>query len=177
MDDLCVHSEMRAMHFDHLRKVFDKCRLYKICLNPEKCTFMVRQGKILGHIISQNGISTDLDKIKVIVDLPPPRNAKEVQSFMGHCGYYRRFIYMYAIIAKPMYSLITEFNWTEECEVSFQKLKEALTKAPILKSPDWTKVFHIHVDASNFAIAIASWLSQEMENCTFPFAICKQTVE
>ena len=87
-----MHSEMRAMHFDHLRKVFDKCRLYKICLNPEKCTFMVRQGKILGHIISQNGISTDLDKIKVIVELPPPRNAKEVQSFMGYCGYYRRFI-------------------------------------------------------------------------------------
>ena len=71
---------------------------------------------------------------------------------MGHCGYYRRFIYMYAVIAKPMYALITIFIWTDECEISFQKLKNALTNAPILKSPDWNKIFHVHVDASNFAI-------------------------
>ena len=64
---------------------------------------MVRQGRILGHIVSKNGISTDLDKINIIVDLPRPTNVKEVQAFMGHCGYYQRFIYMYAVIAKPIY--------------------------------------------------------------------------
>ena len=96
MDDLCVHSLIGVEHIEHLKKVFEKCRTYMICLNPEKCAFMVRQGKILGHIVSKNGISIDLAKIKVIVELPRPRNAREVQSFMGHCGYYRRFIYMYA---------------------------------------------------------------------------------
>ena len=71
---------------------------------------------------------------------------------MGHCGYYRRFIYMYAKVAKPLYALLIEFIWTEECEESFQKLKQALTTAPILKPPDWNKPFHVHIYASNFAI-------------------------
>ena len=65
---------------------------------------MVRQGKIMGHIVSANGISTDEDKIKVIVELPHPIHAKGVQIFMGHCGYYRRFIYMYAEVARPLYA-------------------------------------------------------------------------
>ena len=99
MDDLCVHSGDRSEHLGHLTKVFDTCRVYRICLNPEKCKFMVRQGKILGHIVSANGISTDEDKIKIIVELPRLIHAKGVQIFMGHCGYYRRFIYMYAEIA------------------------------------------------------------------------------
>ena len=152
MDDLCVYSLMRDQHIEHLRQVFDKCRLYRICLNPEKCVFMTRQGKILGHIVSANGISTDEDKIRVIVELPRPTNVREVQSFMGHCDYYRRFIFMYAVIARPIYALMTIFTWTEECEESFQKLKNALVNAPILKSPKWSKIFHVHVDASVFAI-------------------------
>ncbi|MCO5571930.1 hypothetical protein L7F22_025681 [Adiantum nelumboides] len=152
MDDLFVHSSIRADHFEHLKMVFEKCRLYRICLNLEKCIFMAKLGMILGHIISNNGIATDMDKIHVIPKLPRPTTAKGVQAFMGHCGFYRRFIYMYAIIAKPMYGLITLFVWTDECEESFNKLKQALTSAPILKAPDWDKIFHVHVDASNFAI-------------------------
>ena len=126
MDDLCVHSLLRQEHIQHLLKVFDQCRLYRICLNPDKCKFMVRQGRILGHIVSANGIATDHDKIKVIVELPRPLHYKGVQIFMGHYGYYRRFIYMYAKVAKPLYALLVEFEWTKECEESFQKLKKAL---------------------------------------------------
>ena len=129
MDDLCIHSGKRDEHIDHLWLIFETCTIYRICLNPKKCVFMVRQGKILGHIVSKNGISTDFEKIKVIVELPRPRNAKQVQGFMGHCGYYGRFIYMYAIIARPLYALITVFIWTEECEESFTKLKECLMSA------------------------------------------------
>lgn len=84
---------------------------------------MVRQGKILGHIVSKNGISTDEEKISAIVKAPMPINAKEVQGFMGHCGYYRRFIYRFATIAQPLYALIVAFEWTEECDESFEKLK------------------------------------------------------
>ena len=130
---------------------------------------MVRQGKILGHIVSKNDISTDFEKIKVIVELPRPRNAKQVQGFMGHCGYYRRFIYMYAIIARPLYALITVFIWIEECEEYFNKLEECLTSAPILKSPDWNVIFHVHIDASNFAIGAI--LAQPGEkNMDFPIS-------
>lgn len=110
MDDLCVHAVDREEHIRHLELVFQKCRLYRIFLNPKKCKFMVRQGKILGHIISRNGISTDADKVAAIVELPRPHNAKGVQVFMGHCGYYRRFIYMYAEIARPMYALLVVFE-------------------------------------------------------------------
>ena len=87
---------------------------------------MVCQGKILGHIAFMNSISMDKRKIKVIVDLPWPIHAKGVQSFMGHCGYYRRFIYMYVDVARPLYTLLIVFEWTNECEETFQKLKQAL---------------------------------------------------
>ena len=162
MDDLCVHTLVQKEHIEHLCLVFEKCRVYCICSNPDKCKFMVRQGKILGHIVSANGISTDEEKIKVIVDLPRPIHAKGVQIFMGHCGYYRRFIYMYADVARPLYALLIVFEWTDECEESFQKLKQALISAPILKAPDWNKIFHVHIDASAYAIGCI--LAQPHEN-------------
>ena len=71
---------------------------------------------------------------------------------MGHCGYYRHFIYKSSVIAKPLYGLVTAFEWTEECERSFQTLKQALITAPILRAPDYDKVFHVHVDALAYAI-------------------------
>ena len=113
---------------------------------------MVRQGKILGHIVSKNGISTNEEKISVIVQLPRRVHAKDVQGFMGHCGYYQRFIFRFAIIAQPLYALIVAFEWTDACKQAFQTLKDALVNAPILRAPDWEKVFHVHIDTSNFAI-------------------------
>ena len=84
MDDLCVHSKRRRDHLSQLQLIFEKCQLYRLCLNTDKCVFMVRQGKILGHIVSANGISTDEDKIKVIVELPHPIHAKgECKSLWG----------------------------------------------------------------------------------------------
>ena len=109
IDDLCVHSLLRQEHIQHLTKVFDQCHVYHICLNPDKCKFMVRQGRILGHIVSANGIAIDQEKIKVIVELPQPLHYKGVQIFMEHCSYYRRFIYMYAKIARPLYALLVKF--------------------------------------------------------------------
>ena len=71
---------------------------------------------------------------------------------MGHVGYYQRFILFYAQIARPLYKLLIEFKWTEECQESYEKLKQALASAPILKSPNWEIIFHVHIDASNFTI-------------------------
>ena len=72
---------------------------------------MVRQGKILGHIVSKNGISTNEEKVSAIAQMAKPTNAKQVQGFMGHCGYYCRFIYNYATIARPLYALLVNFEW------------------------------------------------------------------
>ena len=93
---------------------------------------MVRQENILGHIVSKNGICIDEEKIQVIVNMPRPKNTKEVQVFMGHCGYYWRFMFQYASIAQPLYALIVAYNWTDECEQSFQKLNNTHIEAPIL---------------------------------------------
>ena len=97
-----------------------------------------------------------------------PNNAKEVQGFMGHCNYYRRFIFRFASIAQPLYALIVIFKWTDKCEKAFEKLKDALINAPILRSPHWNKIFHQgHIDASNFSIACVLAQSGE-HNMDFP---------
>lgn len=88
---------------------------------------------------------------------------------MGHYGYYRRFIFQYAYIARPLYALLVAFTWTEECDIAFEKLRSALIFAPILRAPDWNKIFHVHVDASNFAIGCD--LAQPVEhNMDFPIS-------
>ena len=71
---------------------------------------------------------------------------------MGHCGYYRIFIYVYAKMARSMYALLVMFDWTEVCQQAFEKLKKALVSTPILRSPYWNLVFHVHIDASMYAI-------------------------
>ena len=80
---------------------------------------MVRQGKVLGHIVSKNNICRDEEKIQVIVNMPRSNNATKVQEFMGHYGYYWRFIFQYASIVQPLYALIVAYNWMDECEQSF----------------------------------------------------------
>ncbi|MCO5573173.1 hypothetical protein L7F22_026939 [Adiantum nelumboides] len=134
LDDLYIYSSWEE-HLSCLQKVFEKCRLYCISLNPFKCQYWVKHGVILGHIVSKNGISTDESKIKVILKLPPPHNYKGVQRFMGHVGYYRRFILLFAEIARPLYKLLIEFKWTEECDQAYKVLKKALASAPILRAP------------------------------------------
>ena len=86
------------------------------------------------------------------MDLPWPQNVKEVQAFIGHCGYNCKFIYMYGIIDKLMYDLIIVFKWIDECKNSFAKLKQALIFSPILKEPNHCKIFHVHVNALLHAI-------------------------
>ena len=102
--------------------------------------------------MSKNGISTDFNKIKLILELPPPTNLKGVQRFTGHTGYYRRFIYMYADLARSLYRLSIDFTWTDECQKAYDALKRALASAPILRPPNWDVIFHVHIHASNFAI-------------------------
>ena len=90
---------------------------------------------------------------------------------MGNCGYYGRFIHMYAVIAKPLYRLLVGFDQTPECELSFEKLKQTLIIAPILKSPDYTKIFHVHVDALAYAVGCVLAQPRSMD---FPISYASQ---
>ena len=116
---------------------------------------MVTTGIVLGHIISSEGIEVDKSKIELITNLPTPKTVKEIRSFLGHASFYRRFIKDFSIISKPLCNLLTKdtiFEWTENCENAFVKLKSMLTSAPIMQPPDWTLPFEIMCDASDYAI-------------------------
>lgn len=117
---------------------------------------MMQKGIVLGHNISIKGIQMDPTKIEVIQHINALVKQKDVRSFLGHVGYYRRFIKDFNKIASPLYSLLTkdmEFKWTSACDEAFLKLKHALTQAPVLKGPNWSLPFQIHIDASDYAIA------------------------
>ena len=94
----------------------------------------------------------DYGKIKLILKLPSPTSFKGFQRFIGNTWYYKIFIYIYVQIAHPLYKFLIEFVWTEECQMAYDALKKALATTPILKAPNWDIVFHVHIDASNFAI-------------------------
>ncbi|GKB40064.1 reverse transcriptase domain-containing protein [Tanacetum coccineum] len=121
----------------------------------EKSHFMVKEGIVLGHKISKNGIEVDKAKVDVIAKLPHPTTVKGIRSFLGHAGFYRRFIQDFLKIARPMTRLLekdTPFFFSKECIEAFQTLKKKLTEAPILVAPDWDLPFELMCDASDFAI-------------------------
>ncbi|GJZ13808.1 reverse transcriptase domain-containing protein [Tanacetum coccineum] len=120
-----------------------------------ECHFMVKEGIVLGHKISKSGIEFDKAKVDVIAKLPHPTTVRGIRSFLGHAGFYRRFIQDFSKIARPMTRLLekeTPFFFSKECIESFETLKKKLTEAPILVAPDWDLPFEIMCDASDFAV-------------------------
>ncbi|GJX47787.1 reverse transcriptase domain-containing protein [Tanacetum coccineum] len=139
----------------HLDKMLKRCEDTNLVLNWEKSHFMVKEGIVLGHKISKSGIEVDRAKVDVIAKLPHPTTVKGVRSFLGHAGFYRRFIQDFSKIARPMTHLLekeTPFFFSKECIESFNTLKRKLTEAPILIAPDWDLPFELMCDASDFAI-------------------------
>lgn len=113
------------------------------------------EGIVLGHHISDKGIKVDPTKIEVIINLPAPQSQKNVRSFLGHAGYYRRFIENFTKIATPMFKLLTKdvnFYWDASYEIAFDTLKEKLYVAPVLRGPNWSLPFHISTEASDTAL-------------------------
>jgi hypothetical protein len=141
-------------------------------LNLKKCIFFSPFGFLLGHIVCKQGFLVDPSKIAIIVDLPPPTSVKEMCIMLGHTGYYRKFIKGYAQITTPMEKLLKkdcQFGWTDECQQSFDMLKQKMVTVPILVFPDWSKEFHVHVDESS--IALGAVLAQTGEGGDRPSVI------
>nr|GEU69565.1 hypothetical protein [Tanacetum cinerariifolium] len=121
----------------------------------EKCHFMVKKGIVHGHKISKNRLEVDRAKVDVIAKLPHPTTVKGVRTFLGHAGFYRRFIQDFTKIARPMTHLLekeTPFVFSKDCIDAFETLKKNLTEASILVVPDWNLPFELMCDASDFAI-------------------------
>ncbi|GJR30703.1 reverse transcriptase domain-containing protein [Tanacetum coccineum] len=155
MDDFSVFGDSFSTCLAHLEKMLKRCEDTNLSLNWEKSHFMVKEGIVLGHKISKSGLEVDRAKVEVIAKLPHPTSVKGVRSFLGHAGFYRRFIQDFSKIARPMTHLLekeTPFVFSEECVDSFNTLKRRLTEAPILIAPDWDLPFELMCDASDFAI-------------------------
>jgi hypothetical protein len=130
--------------------ILEKLRSNLLYAIFRKCEFWLTEVAFLRHVISTRGISVDPSKVKDVLNWMPPTNASEIRCFLGLAGYYRRFIKHFSKIAKPMTRLLEknkDFDWTEECQVSFEELRKRLTSAPVLILPDITKKFDIYCDA------------------------------
>ena len=141
MDDFSVYGKTFDDCLENLDKVLQRCHEKDLVLNWEKCHFMVREGIVLGHLVSESGIEVDRAKIEVIEKLPPPVNVKGICSFLGHARFYRHFIKDFSQIARPLTSLLAKdapFDFTDECLAAFHTLKKELISAPIIQPPDWT---------------------------------------
>ncbi|KAK8619596.1 hypothetical protein V6N13_135878 [Hibiscus sabdariffa] len=155
MDDFSTFGDDFDSCLNNLEKVLTRCEESHLVLNWEKCHFMVDEGIVLGHKISARGIEVDRAKIDVISKLPPPTNIKGIRSFLGHAGFYQRFIENFSKITKPLCSLLEQgkpFEFDEECMKAFEILKSKLVTTPIVEPPDWNLPFELMCDASDYAV-------------------------
>ena len=140
MDDFSVFGPSCDACLEHLTQILDVCVKKHLVLSWEKSHFIVREGIVFGHLVSSKGFEVDKAKVEVIQDLALPTSIRELRSFLGHVGFYRRFIKDFATVSKPLTSLLCkekDFIIEEEGKHAFMQLKQALVEAPILQSPNW----------------------------------------
>lgn len=153
--DEIIYSKSLHEHLDHLSQVFSILQQHQLFLKKPKCSFAQRSLEYLGHIISEHGVAIDPKKTEAIANWPTPTDAKQLWSFLGLSGYYRKFIQGYGSINRPLTDLLKKnaiFQWTPQLQLSFDTLKQALVSALVLALPDFTKGFHLETDASGTRI-------------------------
>ncbi|MCQ7850991.1 reverse transcriptase, partial [Salmonella enterica] len=155
IDDILIYSRGEKEHNGHLRVVLQRLREEKLYAKYAKCEFWLKEVAFLGHVVSGDGIKVDPKKTDVIRNWPRPLTPSDIRSFLGLAGYYRRFVNGFCSIASPMTKLTqkkAKFEWTDECERSFQTLKDKLVSAPILSLPDGLEGFVVYCDASRVGL-------------------------
>jgi hypothetical protein len=150
IDDILVYSKNEDEHTMHLHIVLQRLRGHHLYAKFSKCDFWLREIKFLGHTISQEGIAVDPEKVKEVMVWKPPTTVRQIRSFLGLAGYYRRFIPDFCRIAKPTTELLkkgVKFDWGQKCEEAFHTLRQHLTTALVLAQPDNAKSFDVYCDA------------------------------
>lgn len=178
LDDIICMGHSLQEHNDRLRQVFDRLAQHNLKIQPDKCSFLRKEVTYLGHFITKDGIKPDPAKTMAVTNFPTPKTPKNIKSFLGLVGYYRRFIKNFAHIAKPLTSLLRkniEFIWNSECNSAFEKLKMAITTEPVLQHPNFKEKFILTTDASNFAIS--GILSQGKIGVDLPIAFISRTLQ
>lgn len=197
LDDLIVFGRTLEEHEERLLKVLDRLQEYGLKLSIDKCQFCQPQVKYVGHIVSAEGIATDPEKIRAVTNWGQPTDLKSLQSFLGFCGYYRRFIANYSAIVKPLTDLTRGYlpaqksktrampqatyfkkaepfgeRWTPACTDAFQGIIQCLTHAPVLAFADPTMPYVLHVDASFDGLGAV--LNQESSDGLRPVAFASR---
>ena len=155
LDDILVIGKTVEETMSRLEQVLGRLRDAGLKLKPSKCSLFQKELVYLGHVISGQGIQTDKDKIAAIVSWPPPKNLKELRSFLGLAKYYSQFVEKFADLAAPLYDLTkktAKYKWSSDCQTAFDALKESLTTTPILAYPRDDCEFLLDTDASDRAI-------------------------
>ena len=149
-DDILIYSQSMTDHLQHLQIVFELLKGHQLVAKRSKCAFGIPQVEYLGHVISKEGVATDLKKIQAVRDWPAPQNVKQLRGFLGLTGYYRRFVRNYGSISKPLTQLLKKdaFTWRKETITAFRNLKRAMTQPPVLALPNLNKPFVVETDAS-----------------------------
>lgn len=152
MDDILIYSKTLKEHKSHVKKVLEKLRAAGLYVDIDKCEFHVQETTFLGVIVSTEGIKMDPRKVQTILDWAQPETLKQVQSFIGFCNFYRRFIRAFSRITKPLHRLTQKdfkFEWTAACQAAFDELKKAITTAPVLRHFDRTREAILETDSSD----------------------------
>ncbi|UYV79514.1 hypothetical protein LAZ67_17002951, partial [Cordylochernes scorpioides] len=177
LDDIVVYGPSFEEHIKRLEVVLECLQQAGLNVNNEKCLFGSRQLKILGHVVNENGIHPDPEKVEAILKFPSPKSIPDVRSFLGLCSYYRRFVENFSCKAKPLNDLLkndAKFCWNKEQENAFEILKEALTSEPVLGHFIEDAETHIHTDASGYGIGAV--LIQIQGGAERPIAYASRTL-
>jgi hypothetical protein len=171
LDDILIYSRTEKEHVEHLRMVLDKLRVHKLYYKLSKCEFLRSHLSYSGHNISSDGMGVEERKVHAIRCWERPKNLVNVQSFLGLCNYYRRFVRNFSTIAGLLTNLTRKdvaFEWTPAQEAAFTQLKEALMNTPILRNADSNLPFEVQTDASETGFGAV--LQQKSEDGTRPVA-------
>ena len=155
LDDIIIFSVTWREHLQHLREVLTRLLQHKLFAKASKTTIGAEMIRFLGHIVSKDQIRADPVKVQAMVNFGEPRNARELKSFLGATGFFRKFIKDYAALALPLSRLLKHglrFHFGDDERASFQLLKQAMVSAPVLVMPDMAKQFVVTADASAFAL-------------------------
>jgi hypothetical protein len=155
-DDILIFSDSWSSHLQHARMVLKRLQEHGLAIKRSKCSFGATLVQYLGHVISDQGVSMDADKVEAVRAWPLPRMVRAVRGFLGLTGYYRKFIQSYGDIAAPLTKLLKResFSWTPSATSAFEALKTALTTTPVLQLPDFSKPFIVDSDASRVGFGV-----------------------